>query len=176
MWLWLEHRCTVCGDAYEWLAPDGHQPLTCGQQRCIDLLYTGAGSCVQHRLPLFRSTANGRWHCTAGPHKEPPRETCKHYAMSCVEHRCLVTYNRRRWICMRCFRKTRKTPDKRPPAQCLACDTPAVVRGLCMRCYRRYSQRIHKGRTTWDRLEAEGLVLPDMRKGGSNVSSCVGGA
>ena len=50
--------------------------------------------------------------------------------------------------------------------KCLAaCDRPAKVRGLCMRCYMLARRAAADGKTTMADLEAKGLILPANRSG-----------
>jgi len=44
-----------------------------------------------------------------------------------------------------------------------ACGRRATLRGLCRACYERMAYRVKCGKTTWERLEAEGAVLPARR-------------
>ena len=41
------------------------------------------------------------------------------------------------------------------------CDIPErKIRGLCQRCYQATARMVRNQETTWEKLEAEGLVLP----------------
>jgi len=40
------------------------------------------------------------------------------------------------------------------------CEGKAAVRGVCIRCYRSAERAVQKKKTTWEELEALGLVLP----------------
>jgi hypothetical protein len=52
------------------------------------------------------------------------------------------------------------------PLSCMTCrQRAACFRGVCPRCYRRYRHAVVGGKTTWQALEAAGLVLPPQPKG-----------
>ena len=51
-------------------------------------------------------------------------------------------------------------PKIKPPVPCLHCPRPASVRKVCPRCYCRMASHVARGLTTWDELEAGGVVGP----------------
>jgi hypothetical protein len=52
------------------------------------------------------------------------------------------------------------------PLSCLTCRQRVVDRrGCCPRCYQRHRLAVADGETTWQALEAAGLVLPPQPKG-----------
>lgn len=61
--------------------------------------------------------------------------------------------------------KRRKKPDPGRP-QCIAegCEQACRVRGLCSTHYCRAKNRINKGQTTWEELEAAGLSKPPTKR------------
>lgn len=65
-----------------------------------------------------------------------------------------------------------KTQPEKTPLICMTpdCGEPLHTRGVCARCYSRFSYSVKTKQTTWRKLVAAGMVLKSEGRGRKNTT------